>query len=155
MQDGSYVYVKWHFRPDEGIKTMDSDTAVRLAGSEPDYHVKDLFKAIEKGDFPTWSVCIQVMKPEDVKTAPIDIFDDTYTWPFEQYPLRRIGRLTFNKNVSFLLLFNPNILYLLMNLTSLIITSRISNKPASRLRTWFQASDLLPTQVCENCYPMQ
>ena len=48
---------------------MDADRAARLAGSEPDYHVKDLFKAIEKGDYPTWSVCIQVMKPEDVKTV--------------------------------------------------------------------------------------
>lgn len=79
---------------------MDADTAVHLAGSEPDYHVKDLFKAIEKGDFPSWSVYVQVMKPEEVKTAPVDIFDDTYTWPYEQYPLRLVGRLTLNKNVS-------------------------------------------------------
>ncbi|RSL87609.1 hypothetical protein CEP51_002126 [Fusarium floridanum] len=98
--NGSYVYVKWHFRPDDGIKTMDADTAVRLAGSEPDYHVKDLFKAIEKGDFPSWGVYIQVMKPEEIKQAPIDIFDDTYTWPFEKYPLRLVGRLTLNKNPS-------------------------------------------------------
>ncbi|KAJ4149045.1 catalase A [Fusarium falciforme] len=98
--NGSYVYVKWHFRPDDGIKTMDADTAVRLAGSEPDYHVKDLFKAIEKGDFPSWGVYIQVMKPEEIKNAPIDIFDDTYTWPFEKYPLRLVGRLTLNKNPS-------------------------------------------------------
>lgn len=79
---------------------MDADTAVRLAGSEPDYHVKDLFKAIEKGDFPTWSVYIQVMKPDGVKTAPIDIFDDTYIWPYEKYPLRLVGRLTLNTNVG-------------------------------------------------------
>lgn len=84
---------------------MDADTAVRLAGSEPDYHVKDLFKAIEKGDFPSWGVYIQVMKPEEIKNAPIDIFDDTYTWPFEKYPLRLVGRLTLNKNVCCLTLF--------------------------------------------------
>ncbi|KAL7811182.1 catalase domain-containing protein [Trichoderma aethiopicum] len=96
--DGSYVYVKWHFKPEDGIKTMDSKTAVRLAGEEPDYHVKDLFYAIQRGDYPTWSVCVQVMKPEEVESAPIDIFDCTYTWPYEKYPLRRIGRLTLNKN---------------------------------------------------------
>lgn len=79
---------------------MDSDEAVRLAGSQPDYHVKDLFQAIEKGDFPSWGVYIQVIKPEEVKTAPIDIFDDTFTWPFEQYPLRLVGRMTLTKNVS-------------------------------------------------------
>ncbi|KAF9774186.1 hypothetical protein IL306_007862 [Fusarium sp. DS 682] len=98
--DGSYVYVKWHFRPDDGIKTMDADTAQRLAGSEPDYHVKDLFKAIEQGDFPTWGVYIQVMQPDEVKDAPIDVFDDTYTWPFEKYPLRLVGRITLNKNLN-------------------------------------------------------
>ncbi|KAL5602301.1 hypothetical protein FOBRF1_009834 [Fusarium oxysporum] len=98
--DGSYVYVKWHFRPDDGIKTMDADTAQRLAGSEPDYHVKDLFKAIEKGDFPSWGVYIQVMQPDEVKDAPIDVFDDTYTWPFEKYPLRLVGRMTLTKNLN-------------------------------------------------------
>ncbi|RDA85664.1 hypothetical protein CP532_4649 [Ophiocordyceps camponoti-leonardi (nom. inval.)] len=98
--DGSYVYVKWHFKPDGGIETMDAERAVHLAGSEPDYHVKDLFNAIEKGDFPSWSVYVQVMKPEEVAKAPVDIFDDTVTWPHEQYPLRLVGRMTLNKNPS-------------------------------------------------------
>ncbi|RKL21915.1 Peroxisomal catalase [Fusarium oxysporum] len=80
--------------------TMDADTAQRLAGSEPDYHVKDLFKAIEKGDFPSWGVYIQVMQPDEVKDAPIDVFDDTYTWPFEKYPLRLVGRMTLTKNLN-------------------------------------------------------
>lgn len=79
---------------------MDSDTAMRLAGSQPDYHVKDLFDAIEKGDYPKWLVYVQVMTPEKAKSAPIEIFDDTYTWPHDKYPLRRIGRLTLDKNVS-------------------------------------------------------
>ncbi|TQS33323.1 hypothetical protein Golomagni_06338, partial [Golovinomyces magnicellulatus] len=96
--DGSYVYVKWHFKPDEGIQTMDSDTAMLLAGSQPDYHIKDLFNAIERGDYPSWTVYIQVMKPEEVKDAPIDIFDDTFTWPHEQYPLRPIARFHLNGN---------------------------------------------------------
>lgn len=78
---------------------MDAEKALHLAGSEPDYHVKNLFNAIENGDHPSWTVYIQVMKPEEVKTAPIDIFDCTYTWPHEKYPLRRVGRLTLTKNV--------------------------------------------------------
>ncbi|CAH0018861.1 unnamed protein product, partial [Clonostachys rhizophaga] len=96
--DGSYVYVKWHFKPEGGIKTMDPKRAMRLAGSEPDYHVKDLFNAIEKGDYPSWVVYIQVIKPEELKNAPIDVFDDTYTWPYDKYPLRKIARFTLNKN---------------------------------------------------------
>ncbi|KAI1848199.1 hypothetical protein JX266_005912 [Neoarthrinium moseri] len=79
-------------------ETLDADEAVRLAGSEPDYHVKDLFHAIEKGDYPSWSVYVQVMTPDQAKSAPIDIFDDTFTWPHEQYPLRLVGRMTLTKN---------------------------------------------------------
>ncbi|CAG1960208.1 unnamed protein product [Fusarium graminearum] len=96
--DGSYVYVKWHYKPEGGIETMDSETAARLAGTDPDYHVKDLFNAIEKGDYPSWIVYIQVMRPEEVMAAPIDIFDCTYTWPHEKYPLRRVGQMTLKKN---------------------------------------------------------
>ncbi|OAA71507.1 catalase [Cordyceps fumosorosea ARSEF 2679] len=98
--DGSYVYVKWHFKPDDGIKTMDADTALRLAGAEPDYHVKDLFHAIRTGNFPSWTVYVQVIRPEEVSSAPIDIFDNTFTWPHALYPLRRIGRFTLNRNPS-------------------------------------------------------
>ncbi|KAJ3466284.1 hypothetical protein MRS44_006942 [Fusarium solani] len=127
FHNGSYVYVKWHFRPDEGIKTMDADTAVRLAGLEPDYHVKDLFKAIEKGDFPSWGVYIQVMKPEEIKNAPIDIFDDTYTWPFEKYPLRLVGRLTLNKNFS-----KPECLATQTRIVTGILSILVEKQPANK-----------------------
>jgi catalase len=102
-EDGSFVYVKWTFRPEGGVTTLDAATAASLAGSDPDYHVKDLFNAIENSDYPTWLLYLQVMKPEDVAKAAIDIFDPTFTWPQQQYPLRRVGRLTLNRNVSRLL----------------------------------------------------
>jgi catalase len=145
--DGSYVYVKWHFKPEGGIKTMDPKRAMRLAGSEPDYHVKDLFNAIEKGDYPSWLVYIQVIKPEEVKNAPIDIFDDTYTWPYDKYPLRKIARFTLNKNVS-------NIYMCCMDLRagrqtlmacSRTTTSRTLNKLVSPHQIWFLASALQQT----------
>ncbi|KAH8201789.1 hypothetical protein TruAng_004053 [Truncatella angustata] len=94
----TYVYVKWHFRPEGGIETMDAETAARLAGTKPDYHVQDLFDAIERGDYPKWLVYVQVMTPEQAQSAPIDIFDDTFTWPHSQYPLRLVGRITLNRN---------------------------------------------------------
>lgn len=99
-EDGSYRYVKWHWKPDDGIKTLDSTTALRLAGEEPDYHVKDLFNSIEKGHYPSWTLYVQVIEPKDLADAPIDIFDNTFTWPHEKYPLRPIGKLTLNKNPS-------------------------------------------------------
>ncbi|KAF2720606.1 catalase P2 [Polychaeton citri CBS 116435] len=97
-QDGSFVYIKWHLKPEGGIETLDNEVAIKLAGTEPDYHIKDLFNTIERGDFPTWILYFQVIKPEDALKAPIDIFDCTYTWPHNEYPLRRVGRLTLNRN---------------------------------------------------------
>lgn len=145
--DGSYVYVKWHFKPEGGIKTMDPKRAMRLAGSEPDYHVKDLFNAIERGDYPSWLVYIQVIKPEEVKNAPIDIFDDTYTWPYDKYPLRKIARFTLNKNVS-----NIDICCMdfrvgrqTLMACSRTTTSRTLNKLVSPHQIWFLASALQQT----------
>lgn len=79
---------------------MDSETAALLAGTEPDYHVKDLFNSIKQGNYPSWTLNIQVMTSEQAKVAPIDIFDDTYTWPHEEYPLRLVGRITLTENVG-------------------------------------------------------
>lgn len=98
--NGDFVYIKWHWKPEHGIQTLDTATAERLAGVDPDHHVKDLFRAIEEGRYPTWFLYVQVIRPEEVAEAPIDIFYNTFTWPHEQYPLRRIGRLTLYKNVS-------------------------------------------------------
>lgn len=134
---------------------MDSETAARLAGTDPDYHVKDLFNAIEKGNYPSWIVYIQVMRPEEVMAAPIDIFDCTYTWPHEMYPLRRVGRMTLKKNVSklhyFWFLSNmamPAVVYADIPCAqrSPIIIFKTLNKPASLPPTWSLASALQRTQ---------
>lgn len=79
---------------------MNSETAIRLADTQHDYHVKDLFNAIGRGDNPPWAVYIQVMKPDEVKSTPVDISDDTFIWPHEQYPLRLVGRYHLDRNVS-------------------------------------------------------
>ena len=99
-QDGSFKYVKWHIKPDAGIKTLTTDVAVKLAGEQPDHHVKDLFDAIERGEYPTWTVYLQVMDPKQAEKEDINIFDATFTWPHKKYPLRAIGKITLNKNVS-------------------------------------------------------
>ncbi len=107
QQDGSYRFVKFIFTPDAGIETLDAATALRLAGEEPDYHIKDLFNAIERDDYPTWTLNVQVIEPEDLADAPIDIFDNTFTWPHAKYPLRPVGKLVLNKNVRFCAGFSP------------------------------------------------
>jgi hypothetical protein len=142
--DGTFVYIKWHWKPEGGIQTLDSETAARLAGTDPDYHVKDIFNAIEKGDYPTWLLYIQVIRPEEVDLAPFDIFDGTFTWPHAKYPLRRVGRLTLNRNVR----LSPTLTSdFQLTQYSPTTTFKTSNKPRSRLRTWSRVSVHLQTWV--------
>lgn len=145
--DGSMVYIKWHLKPEGGVKTLDAATALHLAGTEPDYHVKDLFSSIENGDYPTWLLYVQVIKPEDVAKAPIDIFDNTFTWPHEKYPLRRIGRLTLNRNVSLDCNGEKLVGVVTDSSESPITTSKTSSKQHSLLPTWCQVSVLQPIWV--------
>lgn len=95
---GECSYVKWHFRTDQGIRNLKDCEAVKLAGSDPDYASRDLYTAIEKGQHPSWTVSIQVMKPEDVPSYRWDPFDVTKVWPHSDYPLTEVGRLVLNRN---------------------------------------------------------
>ncbi|KAI0473940.1 catalase [Xylariaceae sp. FL0804] len=98
-EDGTFKYIKWHFKPDGGIETLTAEEATRLAGSDPDYHVRDLYNAIASGDHPSWTVYLQVMDPADAEAGlPYDIFDATRVWPHADYPLRPVGRLTLDRN---------------------------------------------------------
>lgn len=79
---------------------MTRDEAAKVAGENPDYLLEDLYDAIEKGDYPTWNVYVQVMEPAEAETYRWNIFDMTKVWPHSDYPLRQIGRVTLNRNVS-------------------------------------------------------
>ncbi|PCD23786.1 hypothetical protein AU210_015302 [Fusarium oxysporum f. sp. radicis-cucumerinum] len=97
-EDGSFKYVKIHFKPDAGIKNLSQEDAVRLAGEEPDYHVKDMYNSIERGDYPSWTMYLQVMDPKEAETYKWNIFDITKIWPHKDYPLIPVGKLVLNKN---------------------------------------------------------
>ncbi|MCS0587966.1 catalase [Massilia norwichensis] len=101
-EDGQRVWVKWHFKTLQGIKNLPAAEAVRLAGTDPDYAQRDLFNAIAKGDFPRWSVEIQVMDDEqraawEAKTG-WDAFDLTKVWPQGEFPRIPVGLLELNRN---------------------------------------------------------
>jgi catalase len=86
----------------QGIKNLSASEAVRLAGEDPDYAQRDLFNAIEKGDFPKWSLEIQVMTEEErikweAKTK-WDAFDVTKVWPHGDFPRIKVGVFELNKN---------------------------------------------------------
>ncbi|HEX4168702.1 MAG TPA: catalase, partial [Bryobacteraceae bacterium] len=91
-------YVKWHFKTAQGIKNLDAKKAEELAGSDPDYAQRDLFHAIEKGDFPKWNAFIQVMPEAEVGKQSYNPFDLTKVWPHGEYPLIPVGVFELNRN---------------------------------------------------------
>ena len=96
---GELFWVKYHFKTDQGVDFLTQEDADRLAGEDGDYHQRDLFDTIESGDFPTWSLKVQVMPFEDAKTYRINPFDLTKVWPHADYPLIDVGTMTLNRNV--------------------------------------------------------
>ncbi|KAH8907704.1 catalase-domain-containing protein [Coniochaeta sp. PMI_546] len=96
--DGSFHYVKFHFKSNQGNDTLTDAEATRLAGEDPDNHTADLYNAIESGNFPSWTLYIQVMTPQQAETYRWNVFDMTKVWPHSDIPLQPVGKLTFNKN---------------------------------------------------------
>ena len=96
--EGQGVWVKYHFKTEQGVKNLDVDLAAKLAGENPDYHTEDLFHAIENGDFPAWRLSVQIMPLEDANTYRFDPFDVTKIWSQKDYPLIELGRMVLNKN---------------------------------------------------------
>ncbi|KAF9966110.1 hypothetical protein BGZ70_003272 [Mortierella alpina] len=81
-----------------GIKNFKAAEAAKLASSAPDYATADLFNAIAKGDFPSWSVHVQVMNPKDAATYRWNPFDVTKVWSQKDYPLIPVGKMVLNRN---------------------------------------------------------
>ena len=95
---GEYVWVKLHFKTDQGIQNLTREEAARLAGEDPDQATRDLYRAIERGEYPSWTVSAQIMTPEQVEKDRFDSFDITTVWPHGDAPLHPVGRLVLNRN---------------------------------------------------------
>ncbi|NXW00099.1 CATA Catalase, partial [Fregetta grallaria] len=95
---GRAVYCKFHVKTDQGIKNLSVEEAGRLASTDPDYGIRDLYNAISKGDYPSWSFYIQVMTFEEAEKFPFNPFDLTKIWPHGDYPLIPVGKLVLNRN---------------------------------------------------------
>lgn len=96
--EGEAAWVKYHFKTEQGVKNMTNEVAAKLAGENPDYHTEDLFNAIDKGDFPAWTLYVQIMPFEEANTYRFDPFDVTKVWSHKDYPLVEVGRMVLNKN---------------------------------------------------------
>lgn len=98
--DGEQFWVKYHFKTDQGIEFFTQDEGDQMAAVDTDYHQRDLFEHIEDGEFPSWTLHMQIMPFEDAKTYRFNPFDLTKVWPHEDYPLQEVGTLTLNRNVT-------------------------------------------------------
>ncbi len=95
---GEAFWVKYHFKTDQGIEFMTQEEADEMAGDDPDFHRKDLFQAIERGDHPSWTLKVQVMPEAEAADYRFNPFDLTKVWPHGDYPLHEVGRLVLDRN---------------------------------------------------------
>ncbi len=97
---GEIFWVKYHFISDQGIEFLTQAEADELAGKDADYHQRDLINAIKRGDYPSWTLKVQIMPFEAAKTYRFNPFDLTKVWPHSDYPLHEVGKLVLDRNVS-------------------------------------------------------
>ena len=95
---GRSRFVKFHWKPVAGVHGLAWDEAQKLAGKDPDFHRRDLWDAIEAGNFPEWELGMQVVEEGEAAALPFDLLDSTKIIPEELVPVRRIGKLTLNRN---------------------------------------------------------
>jgi catalase len=95
---GEKFWVKYHFKTDQGIDYLTQEEAERISGQDPDYHRRDLSDAIARGDYPSWTLKVQIMPFEEAENYRFNPFDLTKVWPHEDYPLHEVGRLTLTTN---------------------------------------------------------
>jgi len=95
---GEKFWVKYHFKTDQGIENFTDTEAKAMSAEDPDYHLRDLHAAIERGEHPSWTLEMQVMDFADAADYRFNPFDLTKVWPHSDYPAIKIGRLTLNRN---------------------------------------------------------
>jgi catalase len=98
--DGDTVLVKYHWHPRAGLACLTQAEADKVQGKDLGSASKDLFEAIERGDYPQWDLYIQLMEDHDHPELDWDPLDDTKIWPEHQFPLRHAGVMTLNRNVE-------------------------------------------------------
>ena len=95
---GEYCWVKYHFKTEQGIDNFGGEEAARMRGIDPDCATRDLYEAIERGDYPSWRLEVQIMTPEQAKEYRFDPFDITKVWLHADFPPMDVGRLVLNRN---------------------------------------------------------
>ena len=95
---GKARFVKFHWKPLLGVHSVVWDEAQKISGKDPDFHRRDLWEAIENGDYPEWELGVQIVEEKDEHSFDFDLLDPTKIIPEELVPVRRIGKLTLDRN---------------------------------------------------------
>lgn len=96
--DNERYWVKFHFQTQQGIKNLTDEEAARIIANDRESAQRDLFEAIENGDFPRWKMLVQIMPERDAAKVPYHPFDLTKVWPKGDYPLIPVGEFELNRN---------------------------------------------------------
>ncbi|WP_157220891.1 catalase [Flavisphingomonas formosensis] len=95
--EGRSTFVKFHWKPKQGLASTCWDEAVKIAGADPDFQRRDLFEAIDRGDYPEWELGIQAFDQKFADSLPYDVLDATKIIPEELLPVRPIGRMVLDR----------------------------------------------------------
>ena len=95
---GERFWVKYHFKTHQGIEILSQTDADRIAGEDADFHIRDLSEAIKRGDYPSWTLSVQIMPYDDAANYRFNPFDLTKVWPHADYPLHEVGTMTLTRN---------------------------------------------------------
>ncbi|MDF1591956.1 MAG: catalase [Desulfobacterales bacterium] len=95
---GEYFWVQYHFKTDQGIKNLTREEAGKLCSSDPDHATRDLYEAIARKEYPSWTLEMQILTPEQAKDFKWDILDITKVWPHAEVKPIKIGKLVLNRN---------------------------------------------------------
>ncbi|MCK0090191.1 catalase [Rhodococcus sp. F64268] len=96
--EGKKFWVKYHFKTDQGIEYFTQHEADQMASMDTDYHTRDLWEHIEAGEYPSWTLNMQIMPFEDADNYRFNPFDLTKVWPHGDYPLISVGTMTLDRN---------------------------------------------------------
>lgn len=99
-REGKSTFVKFHWKPKLGLQSVVWNEAVKLNGADPDYHRRDLWDAIQAGDFPEWQLGVQLFDEDFAEAFPFDVLDATKLIPEEDVPIRIVGRLVLDRCVD-------------------------------------------------------
>ncbi|MDQ0271475.1 catalase [Cytobacillus purgationiresistens] len=97
-EQGKSRFVKFHWKPVLGVHSLVLDEALTVAGKDPDFHRRDLWESIEMGNYPEYELGVQMIDEEDEFKFDFDILDPTKLWPEEEVPVKKIGKMTLNRN---------------------------------------------------------